>query len=96
MESRPIPLIGQAWVLSGFAYEFDQDQDRPHLLAAPGETPMLNLPDGIGWEDLEDAFGAAIAKLFLQRYGLLNLVQGIRSWDRLVADMQTGQDLAAD
>lgn len=96
METGPLPLIGQAWLLCGFDYVRDEDQDRPELFAAHGETPLLVVPSAITPDDLDDAFAMAIARLYLKRYGLINLVKGIRAWDEIVAGLGGTREEAAD
>jgi hypothetical protein len=98
METGPLPLTGQAWLLASFDFAFDEDTDTEELLAADAETPLLLIAEEFRDDPLElhRAFCVGIVDLFLQRYGLVNLVQGIRAWDRIVADMQTGHDMAAD
>lgn len=96
MISGPVPLTGQAWLLSGFDFAYDDDQDRPRLYAANGETPLLVVPSNITYEDLDDAFAMAIARLYLKRYGVVNLVRGIRAWDDIVADLRGAREEAAD
>lgn len=91
----PIPLIGQAWLLCGFDYAFDTDQDRPRLFAAEGETPLLNLPAALAGDDLESAFFEALARLYFCRYGMVNLVRGVRAWDQIVQDLEQ-RNMAAD
>jgi hypothetical protein len=96
MDTGPVPLIGQAWLLCGFDFAYDRDQHRPTLYAAIGETPLLVVPERIAWDDLGDAFAMAIARLYLQRYGVVNLVRGIRAWDDIVADLGGTREEAAD
>lgn len=96
METGPVPLTGQAWLLCGFDFAYDEDQDRPQLHAACGETPLLVVPSRISYEDLDDAFAMAIARLYLKRYGVVNLVRGIRAWDDIVADLGGAREEAAD
>jgi hypothetical protein len=95
-KSGPVPLLGQAWILCGFDVDSDPDAEEPGLFAADGETPLLLVPPNCEGNDLELAYGWAIAKLYLKRYGLLNLVRGIRAWDDIVADLGSGRDMAAD
>lgn len=96
MESGPLPLLGQAWLLSGFDFDFDPYAIEPVLFAAPGETPLLTVPPTCRNRELELAFGWAIAQLFLLRYGPIALVQGIKAWDNIVSDLGSGKDVAAD
>jgi hypothetical protein len=96
MGNQPVPLLGRVWKECGFDFDFDTDQDRPELFAPEGETPMLLVPERIGWQDLDDAFGMAIARLYLQRYGAVNLVRGIRAWDDIVADLGGALEEAGD
>lgn len=96
MSTGPIPLVGQVWLLCRFDFDYDDDQDRPYLYAATGETPLLLVPTDITWEDLEEAFHAAISRLYLKRYGPIMLVQGIRAWDSIVADLGGDREQAAD
>jgi hypothetical protein len=96
MDTGPVPLTGQAWLLCGFDFAYDEDQHRPTLYAANGETPFLVVPSQITWEDLDDAFAMAIARLYLKRYGVVNLVRGIRAWDDIVADLGGALEEAGD
>jgi hypothetical protein len=96
MGNQPVPLLGRVWKECGFDFDFDTDQDRPELFAPEGETPFLVVPSQITWEDLDDAFAMAIARLYLKRYGVVNLVRGIRAWDSIVADLGGALEEAGD
>lgn len=91
-----IPLIGQAWLLCGFDFDYDADIADEELYAAKGETPLLLVPSNYAGFQLERAFGWAIAQLYLERYGVVDLVRGIRSWDDIVSDLGSRSENAAD
>jgi hypothetical protein len=91
-----LPLIGQAWLLCGFDFDFDPGAEEPDLYAIPGETPLLLVPLGCAGRELERAFGWGIAQLYLQRYGVVNLVRGIRAWEAIVGDLGGAREEAAD
>jgi hypothetical protein len=94
METGPLPLTGQAWLLSSFDFAYDEDTETEELFAAAGEVPLLLIAERFrdDQDELYRAFCVGFVRLFLERYSLVTLVQAVRSWDRIIADIQRGQE----
>ena len=90
--------LERAWLCNGFRVVEGAGLPGPVVLAPEGDVPVLALPPSCARdaELRECAAGYAIADLYLQRYGWLALVRGIRAWERIAADLDASRDMAAD
>ena len=91
--------LERAWLCNGFRVLEVPGLRLPVVMAPEdGEDPVLSVP--LGWaaepELREVAAGYAIGDLYLQKYGWLALVRGMRAWERIATDLQRAGDVAAD